>query len=219
MRTALRSALALLLAACLISLPVMAAPNRALGFVLQAQSAQLDGSTAINGTNVYAGDVLGTDPRGTLRLQIAASQIYLFGSSAASMVEDESGATTSLTSGTAGFSSAPGATVAIRALDVTVRPKTQDATHAQVTMNGPQELLVTSFRGDLTVELDGKLYSMAPGRTYRVQVQSQDQKTMDASRHPARKQRNLVFLVFGGTAAAFGGMVLYHELTESPDKP
>jgi hypothetical protein len=219
MRTAFRSAVALLLVAYLASLPVMAAPNRALGFVLQAQSAQLDGSTAINGTNVYAGDVLGTDPRGTLRLQIAASQIYLFGSSAATLTTDESGATTSLTSGTAGFSSALGAAVAIRALDVTVRPKTQDATHAQVTVNGPSELLVTSFRGELTVELDGKVYSMTPGRTYRVEIQSADQKTMDAGRHTARKQRNLVFLVFGGTAAVFGAMILYHELTESPDKP
>lgn len=219
MRSALRSALALLLAACLISLPVMATPNRAIGFVLQAQGAQLDGSNAINGTNVYAGDVLGTDPRGTLRLQIAASQIYLFGSSAAALTADESGATTSLTSGTAGFSAAPGAAVAIRALDVTVRPKTQDATRAQVTVNGPSELLVTSLRGELTLELDGQSYSMAPGRTYRVQVETKDQKAMDAGRHLARHQRNLIFLVFGGAAAAYGGMVLYHELTESPDKP
>ncbi|HEV2489230.1 MAG TPA: hypothetical protein VGT03_05450 [Candidatus Acidoferrales bacterium] len=219
MRFALRSALALLLAACLISLPVMATPNRAIGFVLQAQGAQLDGSTAINGTNVYAGDVMGTDPRGTLRLQIASSQIYLFGSSAATLSTDESGATTSLTSGTAGFSAAPGAAVAIRALDVTVRPKTQDATHAQVTVNGPSELLVTSFRGELTLELDGQSYSMAPGRTYRVQVETKDQKAMDAGRHLPRNQRKLIFLVFGGAAAAYGGMVLYHELTESPDKP
>ena len=219
MQSAFRSALALLLAACLASLPVIAAPNSVMGFVLQAQGAQLDGSNAFNGTNVYAGDVLGTDTRGTLRLQIASSQVYLLGSSAATLSEDESGAVTSLTSGTAGFSSSPGAAVAIRALDVTIRPKTAEATHAQVTVNGAQELLVNSLRGELELELDGKVYSMAPGHSYRVEIQTADQKTMDAGKHQAWKQRNLIFLVFGGAAAAYGGMVLYHELHESPEKP
>lgn len=204
---------------CLVCLPVMAAPNRALGYVLEAQSAQLDGNSALNGTNVYAGDVVGTDARGTLRLQIAAGQIYLLGSSTASLNGDENGAAALLTSGTAGFSSAQVPGVAIRALDVTVRPKAAEVTHAQVTVSGPQELIVTSIRGPVELELDGKTYTVGPGRTYRVQVQDSDQKTMDANRHRARTQRTLVFLVFGGAVAAYGGMVLYHELHESPDKP
>lgn len=219
MRTELRCALAVLLAAYLATLPVMAAPNRAMGYVLQAQAAQLDGNNALSGTNIYAGDVLETDARGLLRLQIAASQIYLFGSSAVTLSQDESGVATLLTSGTAGFTSAQGATVAIRALDVTVRPKTTEATHAEVTVAGPQELFVTSYRGALELDLDGKTYSMAPGRTYKVDVQSSDTDQMDAGKHRARNQRNLVLVVFGAPAAVGVGLFINHELHESPDKP
>lgn len=219
MRDQFRCALAFLLAACLIALPVMAAPNRAMGYVLQAQAAQLDGNSAINGTNVYAGDVVETDIRGSLRLQIAASQIYLFGSTAATLNEDQSGVATMLTSGTAGFSAAPGATVAIRALDVTVRSKTSEPTHAQVTVAGPQELLVTSYRGALELELDGKSYSVAPGRTYKVDIQSSNPSQMDAGRRTARKLSSLIIVVFAGVPAVGASLFIYHELHESPEKP
>ncbi|HKW87962.1 MAG TPA: hypothetical protein VJN21_04315 [Candidatus Acidoferrales bacterium] len=219
MRDQLRCALALLLAVCLAALPVMAAPNRAMGYVLQAQAAQLDGNSAINGTNVYAGDVVETEIGGSLRLQIAASQIYLFGSTAATLNEDQSGVATMLTSGTAGFSAAPGGAVSICALDVTVRPKAAEVTHAQVTVAGPQELLVTSFRGALELDLGGKSYSVAPGRTYKVDVQSADRSQMDAGRHVARKQGGLIIVVFAGVPALGAGLFIYHELHESPEKP
>lgn len=219
MRYQLRCALAFLLAVCLVTLPVMAAPNHAMGYVLQAQAAQLDGNSAINGTNIYAGDVVETDIRGSLRLQISASQIYLFGSTAATLNEDQSGVATTLTSGTAGFSAAPGAAVAIRALDVTVRPKTAEPTHAQVTVASPQELLVTSFRGALELDLGGKSYSVAPGRTYKVDIQSSEQSQMDAGRHLPRKQSALIIAVFAGVPAVGAGLFIYHELHESPEKP
>ena len=219
MRTHFRCAVALVVAACLASLPAMAATNRALGYVVLAQGAQLDGNNALNGTNVYSGDALETEPGGTLRVQIAANQVYLFGASTAKLSGDDSASTTLLISGTAGFSSVPGSSVAIRALDVTIRPKTAEATHAQVTVNGPEELLVTSYRGALELELDGKTYSMAPGSSYKVDVGTSDTKQMNAGNHVARNQRGLVLLVFGGTAAAYTGLVIYHELHESPEKP
>jgi hypothetical protein len=221
MRNTLRGILVSLLVGTLASIPAMAAPNRALGFVLQAEEAQLDGSTAVSGTNLYAGDVLGTLPRGTLRMQVARSQVYLLGSSAATLSTDSTAAVASLTAGTAGFISSQGNAVEIRALDVTVRPKTTRATHAQVTVNGPQELLVRSFQGALELELDGQVYEVPSGTAFRARIQSQNQapQSMEASKHPARKQRNLIFLVFVGGAAAYGGMYIYHEQTESPDKP
>jgi hypothetical protein len=219
MRTELRCALALLLANCLVTMPMTAAPNRAMGYVLQAQAAQLDGNYALSGTNVYAGDVLETDGPGSLRLQIAASQIYLLGSSAATLSQDESGVATLLTSGTAGFSSAQRAAVAIHALDVTVRPKTAEATHAQVTVAGPRELFVTSYRGALELDLDGKSYSVAPGGTYKVDIQLSNTDQMDAGKHPPRKQRNLILFVFGVPPAIAIGLFINHELHESPDKP
>ena len=221
MRNLFRAAVTGLLAAALANLPAMAAPNRALGFVLQAQEAQLDGSTAVNGTNLYVGDVLGTFPRGTLRIQMARSEVYLLGSSAATLNTDSTAAVASLTAGTAGFISSQGNAVELRALDVTVRPKTAEATHAQVTVNGPEELLVRSFQGALELELDGHVYDVPSGTAFRARIQSQDQvpQSMDAGKRPARSRRKLVLLAFVGGAATYGGMYIYHELTESPDKP
>jgi hypothetical protein len=221
MRHTLRGVLAGLLAGSLASLPAMAAPNRAMGFVLQAQGAQLDGSPAVNGTNLFAGDVLGTNPRGTLRMQIAGNQFYLLGSSAATLTEETSTAIASLTTGTAGFVSTQRTAVQIRALDVIVRPKAAVETRAQVTVNGPAELLVQSFHGALELELDGRVYHMPSGTSYRVQVQSQDQvpQSMDAKNHPPMNQRKLIFLVFAGVGALAGGVYIYTELNESPDTP
>lgn len=219
MRDLLGCVLALLLTACLAAFPVIAAPNRALGYVLQAQSAQLDGNNALTGTNVYVGDVLETYPRGGLRMQIATNQLYLFGSSAATLREDQAGVSALLTSGTAEISTAPQANLAIRALDVTIRPKTAEATRAQVTVAGPQELFVTSFRGALELDIDGKAYTIPSGARYTVQVQSSGQKSMDAGKHPAWNQRRLILTVFIGAGAAYTALVVNSELHESEIKP
>ena len=219
MRNTLRCALALLLAACLAGLPAIAAPNRALGYVLQAQSAQLDGNDALTGTNVYLNDILETYPRGGLRLQIAANQFYLFGSSAATLREDPSGISALLTSGSAEISTSPRSNLAIRALDVSIRPKTAEATRAQVTVAGPRELFVTSFRGALELDIDGNAYTIPSGTRYTVEVQSSAQKTMDARNHQAWNQRRLILTVFIGAGAAFAVLVINSELHESEIKP
>lgn len=220
MRFALRGMLACVLSASLIALPAFAAPapNRPLGFVLAAQNAGLDGNSLASGANIYNGDVVSTGANGRVRLQFAANQIYFSPSSTATLNTDGAGVTALLQSGTAGFTSAPGGAVAIRALDVLVRPQTAQVTTAQVTVMAPDELKVASIAGPLSLELDGKAYTLAPGRTYGVTIVADDTKFQD-NNYSARKRRGLVIVIFAGTAAAAGVVYLVKELHESPDAP
>ncbi|HEV2616937.1 MAG TPA: hypothetical protein VGU63_10050 [Candidatus Acidoferrales bacterium] len=219
MRFVFRSLLACILSASLISLPTFGAPNRPLGFVLAAQNAQLDGNAAASGANIYDGDTVATSASGQVRLQFAGNQVYFSPSSLAKLTTNGSVVTAVLTSGTAGFMSARGGAVAIRALDVLVRPQTVQPTTAQVTILAPDELKVASVAGPLTLELDGLTYTLAPGRTYGVKIVADNTAPMQDEHFAARKRRGLIIFVFSATAAVAGIIYLVKELTESPDSP
>lgn len=218
MRFLCRAVLVCILSASLIDLPAWAAPNRTVGFILAAQNAQLDGVNAANGANVYNGDVVATGADGKVRFQFAANQVYLSPSSVASFNTDGAKVTTLLRSGTAGFTSAPGGLVAIRALDVLVRPQTAQTTTAQVTVIAPDELRVASIAGPLSVELNGESYTLTPGRTYGVKIVTETARFQDNQQTPIRNKK-LIITVFVLTAAAAGIVYLYKEMTESPDSP
>jgi hypothetical protein len=220
-RFAFRSLLACVLSASLISLPAVGAgtPNRPLGFVLAAQDAQLDGNAAANGANIYDGDTVATGSGGQVRLQFAGNQVYFSPSSLAKLTTDGSLVTAVLTSGTAGFMSARGGAVAIRALDVLVRPQTAQPTTAQVTIIAPDELKIASIAGPLSLELDGEVYTISPGRTYGVKVVPDSLPPLQNDQFAARKRRGLIIFIFSVTAGVAALIYLHKELTESPDAP
>ena len=220
MRLICRGVLACVVSASLVSLPISAAPapNRPLGFVLATQDAVLDGNLAANGANIYNGDVVSTGADGSLHLQFAANQIYLSPSTAATLKTDGAGVTALLQSGTAGFTSAQGGGVAIRALDVLVHPQTAQATTAQVTVMAADELKVASVAGPLSLELDGETYTLTPGRTYGVKVVADSAKFQD-NNYSARRRRGLVIFVFAAVAGVAAITYLVKELHESPDVP
>ncbi|MHB8410698.1 MAG: FecR family protein [Candidatus Acidiferrales bacterium] len=219
MRFVCKGILACVLSVSLIGLPVFAAPtpNRPLGFVLATQDAVLDGNSAANGANIYNGDVVATGANGSLHLQFAANQIYFSPSSTATLNTNGPGVTALLQSGTAGFTSARGGSVAIRALDVLVHPQTAQPTTAQVTVMAPDELKVASVAGPLSLELDGETYSLTPGRTYGVKIVT-DGKFQEGY-VGARRRRGLIIFVFAATAGLAGITYLVHELNESPSSP
>ncbi|HEV2289101.1 MAG TPA: hypothetical protein VGR81_09125 [Candidatus Acidoferrales bacterium] len=214
-----RNAVALLLAALLANLPALAAPNHSVGFVLVAQSTQLDGLAAASGTNLFPGDSLVTDSGGSVRLQFAANQIYLLPSSGVTLASNGAGVMATLASGTAGFSSSGASPIAIRALDVTIRPQTPAATHARVTVLSENELEVASFTGTLQLELDGETYLLAAGKTYGVEITDNAPRQADKQIKSARSKRRLIVFLFGATAVAAGIVYLVRELNESPDTP
>lgn len=215
-----RTVLVMLLIVSLADLPAAMAANRALGFVLAAQSSQIDGASAANGTNVFVGDTLATAADGAIHLQFGANQIYMPESSALTLGSDKDSVTAALSTGTVGFSTSNGFGIQVQANDVLIRAKTPQATQARVTVLAPDELAVASVAGPLTLELDGESYTIEAGRTYGVRIVQDPQEDQKMQTQPARRRRRLLFfLIFGTAAAAIIIELLHHKPHESQFVP
>ena len=222
MRPLLRISLVFLMVVALIDLPVLGAPTKALGLVVQAQNAQMGEVAAVSGATVYSGDSLATDSGGSLRLRVGAAQVYLLSSSAATLGDVPSGASATLTRGTAGFSTSDAGAIELRTPHAVVRAKTSQATHGRVTITGPNELLVTSFRGSLELDGDGETFTIAEGQTYRVVSEpgTDEPSGQDQGSSPKPAKRRHTALVLTALVAAQVGVTLgLIEVFESGDKP
>ena len=219
MRAFCRTVLVSLLVASLADLPVATAANRALGFVLVAQSSQIDGVAATSGADVFPGDALATAADGGIRLQFGADQIYMPASSAVTLANGDDGLMAVLSSGTIEFAAPRGVGIAVRAADVLVRPGTPQATHAQITVLASNELKIASVSGPLALELDGTSYTLAPGRTYGVKIVDAAASEQNGANHLARKRRRLLMFLLFTTAGVAAVIQLVDELNESPDTP
>jgi hypothetical protein len=214
----LRALLVAILVVSLVEAPVWGASTKAVGIVVQAQSAHLDNLEAADGANVYPGDSLATGAGDAiLRMRSGTSQLYLLASSSATVGDSSTGLSAVLRQGSAGFGSSSLGAVEIKTPLATVRPKTAQPTHARVTITGPNELLVVSYHGALEVAADDQVYTVADGTSYRLVAEPEGAFGSD-NRGSGRKRKTLLMLV--GLAVVTGvGIYVYTELTESPDKP
>lgn len=218
MRVFCRAVLVAILVVSLADIPVASAAERALGFVLQTESSQIDGLAATNGSNVFAGDALSTNPDGRIHLQFGADQIYIPASTQVKLANGKEGITAVLAAGTLEFASPQGTGFAVSADDVLIKPKTPQLTHAQVTVLSKDELKIATVTGTLDLEMDGESYTLAPGRTYGVRIATgRDQGQYQPQ--PTRKRRNLIIFLFAATATVALVIYMIQELQESPDFP
>lgn len=218
MRTFCRTALIAILVVLLAELPAASAADRALGFVLQTESSRIDGIAATNGSNVFAGDALSTNPDGRIHLQFGADQIYIPASTQVKLASGKEGVTAVLSAGTLEFASPQGAGFAVSANDVLVKPKTPQVTHAQVTVLSKNELRIATVAGPLDLELDGASYTLAPGHTYGVRIANSGDNGQYQPQS-ARKRRNLIIFLFAATAAVATVIYMIQEMQESPYFP
>lgn len=216
MRVMCRSALIFLLIMCLAELPAEAAESRALGFVQNAQSSFVNNVPAANGTNLIAGDALSTESDGSAVLRLGVNRIFIPSKSGIALKVGNQSIIATVTHGSAEFNSPEGSGIALSVDDVMVRPKTPEMTRAQVTLVSSNELRIASLAGPLELELDGKSYSLTPGRTYGVRIVDEQESGPFRS---ARSSRKLIILVLAATAAVAGIIFLVKELHESPEVP
>lgn len=220
MRAICRTALIALLVGTLANLPAEAAVSRALGFVQVAQSSYLNNIPTANGTNVVPGDVLATDLDGSADLQFGTNKLYIPGSSAVRLNNSKKGIVATLSNGSVEFDSPSGAGMAIDAEDVLVTPKTPQPTRAQVTLLSKNELKIASVSGPLELALDGKTYTLAPGRTYGVRIVDEvPARGQFNTGETARRNRGLIIFVFAVAAGVASIIYLVKEMQESPDVP
>jgi len=166
------------LIAALAAAPALAGNEKPLGMVIQAEVAHLDNANAVVGATVYPGDALATEPGGSLRLKLGSGQLYLLGSSVATLAQNPAAVHAVVNRGTVGFSTSAGDPVELETPLGIVRASS-GAGYGQVTLTGPREMIVSAYRGDLIVDYNGELHTIPEGKSVRVE------KEMEASAEPA----------------------------------
>ncbi len=163
-----RHIVAIVLVALLASPPGFSSTAKPLGVVLETRHAPLRATDGIPGTTVFAGDTVVTGHGGRLRVRMGAAQIEVLPESVVIFEEMGSVAGATVVQGTVGFATPETGSVAVRAAGILIRPQPQRSTHGQVTLVGPSELLVTSYRGPLELTLGNESLVVPEGTTYRV---------------------------------------------------
>ena len=227
MRSMARPFTAIFLVACLLHLPAFAAAAaRPLGLVIQAREALLENSNLAVGTTVYPGDTVQTEQGGTLRLKFGATQVYLLSSSTATFSERESIIRATVGRGTVGFSADASSAVELAIPQGILRAANGQAAHGQVSIIGPQEVVITSYRGSLVLDNAGELHTIPAGKSYRVTMDLEP-AAQPAPPAPRRddsgvvptKRRKLYFELLVLGAVAIGTGVIWYEVTQSPSLP
>ena len=154
-----------------MSVPAWAASEKALGAVVQAQSAHMDHEKAARGTTVYSGDSFDTEVGGTLRLRLGTSELSLLSRSAAVVSQDANAARVTVTGGTVEFSSAASGQLEIETPIAVIHGMAGQSAFGDVTLTGPQSLMVEARRGALVVEHDGEMHTIPEGKSYNVSLE------------------------------------------------
>ncbi len=216
MRRLAQPILIIALAITFASIPALSAPSASLGVVTGAERANVAQVAAVDGTSVYDGDILSTDPTGALRLRMGSSQLVLAGNTAVMLHKTEAGGYATLLRGMVRFSIVPGSPMEVHALDsIVVRGKGDSAAIGQLTLESPKLFEVGSSKGDLAVTVDGTEHDVAESQAYRVSLEDSDNggATNPAGRRGAFWIWFPIALIAAGTTI---GLVLAFM---SPSKP
>jgi hypothetical protein len=228
-RSGARLCLVVLLVSSLLDLPAFAAAEKPLGTVIQAQEAQLDSAKLAVGTSVYRGDTLATEAGGQLRVKLRCTQLYLLADSTATLEQDAGTVHATVTRGTVGFSSNCAGDIELEIPQGVLRAADGQPAYGQVTILGPQEVVISTYRGALVLDNDGELHTIPAGTNYRVTMafDQADQQPTPASaggdnpivQPRKRRRRKLAFyLIFSGAVAGLT-YVIWDHLDVSPSAP
>ena len=228
MRSIVRSVLVASLISGLLNLSSVAAAAKPVGMVVLAENAHLSGATASIGADVFAGDILHTDPGGSLRLKFGGSQLYLTSATEAALAQETSPLQVTLIQGTLGFSSNASNQFVIDTPVGAVRAADGQRAFGEVTILGPRKILVAAYHGSLVVAGAGVQRTIPEGDSYNVTFvpEAQPGGAEPAAAAPAGSPQpglsshgSLVFdiIIIGGAAGL--GYLFWHIATESPTHP
>ena len=222
MRVIARSLLLAILIAGLLNLPAFAANEKPHGMIVQADQAHLAGINAATGATVYPGDALDTEAGGTLRLKLGGGQLYLGGASGATLSQRPGAYHVVVNRGTVGFASSASETIELETKLGIVRPAA-GAAFGQVTITGPEEMIVSAYRGDLVVDYNGESQTIPEGKSYRVSFDLEPPAQPNAAQTPTGSgttksavDPHIVAKLVGTAVLGVGIFFAWRELCESP---
>jgi hypothetical protein len=195
--------------------------GKALGVVSQTNLGHIDQSNAVMGSNVYSCENVATDDGGAMRVRIGASQVYLAAESNVELEDDTNEIQVLADSGTVGFSEPSTANLSIRTPAGTVRAEGGSAAAGEITYRGPNELIITAMRGNLTLDNGGELRTIPEGKS--ADVTFQDSLTQACHEGVALQQLNprekLDFFILIPAGLAIPSYILWQEMSESSSAP
>lgn len=198
-----------------------AAARFPLPVIIVAEHAHVRGVTASNGTTVFPGDALDTEPGGELRFAVGPGQAYLLSDSEANIKQAGGTLEASLVRGTVGFSGLTAAQFEIDTPEGVVHAANATAAYGQVTFAGPKDIVISVYTGTLELERgDQKLFVNA-GQSYYVSL------VPDAGPEPPQNgagvtpavNEHLVWRIIVITAAGLTGYFLWRGFSVSPVDP
>jgi hypothetical protein len=220
-RSICQSILVSVLASAMIASPLLAAA-KPLGMVVLAQNAHLGEADLALGTNVFSGDYLQTEPRGTLRMRVGAAQVYLAAASAAILDEQGDTVGAKLVRGTVGFSSAPASGFQVETPVATVSPAKGPA-FGEVTLLNPQTILVAAYRGSLLVKGAGIERVIPEGSAYNITYSPDPEPAASSNSaqgtYGVSNHGHIIFAAIVLGFAAGGAYAAWHFSTESDTNP
>ena len=174
-----------------------AAPTTPLGVVVAGQKALLGAVYVADGTSLFDGDTVSTQGKGSLRIRLGASQLFLGENSTLTLLRSERGVTAKLLGGTARFSGAVGAPIELLVLDAKIRGK-QDGAAGQVTVISKDEFQVGATSGALTVDVNGDVRTVDENTAYDATLSPAPDNGMPVG---AGRRRSLILWMLIGLAA------------------
>ena len=179
----IKSKLFAVLGVAVLAIPAAAAPgpSPSMGVILQADNADLGGSSAIAGAAIFNGDTLATESTGELRARFGPSQIYLLPNSMVSVNKTAAGFSANLTGGTVLVSSGEGEGFQVLADGAVIQPNSNRKTVAQISWVSSTELLLTSREGDLEVTMGDETKTVAAGTSERMMITPASQPAASSS--------------------------------------
>jgi len=191
----------------------LAAPTAPLAVVMAGQKALLGGVYVADGTSLFDGDTVSTQGKGSLRIRLGASQLFLGENSTLTLLRSERGVTAKLLGGTARFSGAAGMPIELLVLDVRIRGK-QDSAAGQVTMISKDEFQVGATSGALTVDVDGDVRTVDENTAFDATLSPAPDNGMPVG---AGRRRSLILWIIVALAAIGTAIAVMHA-TMSPSK-
>lgn len=222
-----RESVAVFLALSLLWSPVFGATGSPVGAVLSAVGAHVGAAPASAGTTVFAGDKLSTEQNGNIQIRAGAARLVLSGASRATLRDTGGGPAATLSSGTAIFATAIARAFTLLAARAEIRPQDDVPTIAQVSIETPNQFIVRSSRGALTVTVDGETKIIPEGETYRVTLDPEEapeaqgprgagSKDFPSKKKPSAKSNFYRVVAIGAAVTTY---LVVDEAFESPDKP
>jgi hypothetical protein len=231
MRALSRCVLIAILIAGLLNIPAYAADEKPLGLVTQAENAHIGNAKVAIGTTIFPGDTLATEAGGALRLNFGSSQLYLLSASSATLSQNASATMVHAVvgHGTVGFSSNGTDHIELEIPQGILRAANSEPAYGQVTIVGPLEVVISTYRGTLSLDHDGEVRDIPAGRSYRVTMELEPAAAAALPQAPAgvggsgtKRALNTSTLAWALVAVGAAGAVAYgiwDVLSESSSAP